>query len=459
MKNLIEIKNIIIIGLILFIKAKEDKNLNIQVNNLNLNLDNISQNDSEILITEGKFFEYICFEGEEKNFTLNFSNSNTQSIKEIKVEIMIFVGNIKVIKNLPEGWHYEENYIGNKIYLFIYTNISSFDNTLFTIKGLVKSYYTIEFTTLLENQTNSLTKDLQLGISYLIAFEENSKILNFHDSDYNNNEALLFSFYSLNCKVSPGYYNENELEVKATKVDPYDYLYNYIFVQNTQNNNEIKEFKFKIEVTKEDPCDYDRKICKLYASAVKLNGTNTTTNSTINNNSSILLSDNTPQDFMFNKQNSPTISFRYIHIEVESDLVIQFYPKHPAKYKVEIYYEEEKRDKEELIVTKDILNLNHTEWNNSAKCNDGKCFCNITFKITLVNSTETNSILQLSIKSLLTTSVSYIQKSILNLDYTQNNHSQYYYTELGEDEDGFIAVNFFRSSGFVYARIISKIKK
>ena len=52
MKNLIEIKNIIIIGLILFIKAKEDKNLNIQENNLNLNLDNITQNDSEILITE-----------------------------------------------------------------------------------------------------------------------------------------------------------------------------------------------------------------------------------------------------------------------------------------------------------------------------------------------------------------------------------------------------------------------
>ena len=50
MKNLIEIKNIIIIGLILFIKAKEDKKLNIQENNLNL--DNISQNDSEILITE-----------------------------------------------------------------------------------------------------------------------------------------------------------------------------------------------------------------------------------------------------------------------------------------------------------------------------------------------------------------------------------------------------------------------
>ena len=454
MKTFIQIKNIIIIGLILFIKAKEDKKLNIQENNLNLNLEDKVQNDSEILTAEGELFEYICFQGEEKNFILNFSNYTNTSIK-INVEIMIFVGNIKVIKNLPKGY-YEENYIGNKIYLSINVNGSSYNNSLFSIKGLVTSYYTIEFTTLENDQTNSLTKNLQLGISYLIAFEGKYISLNFNDSDYNNNEALLFSFYSLNCKVSPSYLDEDGKEIKATKVEPYDYLNNYIFVQNPQNNNKINEFKFNFEVTEEDPCDYDRKLCKFYASAVKLNETNNTTNSSINNKSSILLPDNTPQDFMFNEQNSTTISFRYMHIDVLSDLVIQFYPKHPAQYNVAIYYDGKKRDKEELIVAKDILNLDHREWNATNLITNKKYFCNIIFNITLVNHTEINSILQLSIKSLSMTTVSYIQKSILNLDYTQNDRSQYYYTELGEDEDGFIAAYFLRSSGFVYARIINR---
>ena len=47
-------------------------------------------------------------------------------------------------------------------------------------------------------------------------------------------------------------------------------------------------------------------------------------------------------------------------------------------------------------------------------------------------------------------------KNILNIDYVQNKVPQYYYTELGQNESGFVVINFLRSSGNVYGKIVSK---
>ena len=44
------------------------------------------------------------------------------------------------------------------------------------------------------------------------------------------------------------------------------------------------------------------------------------------------------------RENTRTLSFRYAHVDIGSDIVIKFNPKHKAEYSVIIYYENKLRE-------------------------------------------------------------------------------------------------------------------
>lgn len=148
---------------------------------------------------------------------------------------------------------------------------------------------------------------------------------------------------------------------------------------------------------------------------------------------------------MFGKNNKH-VSYGYAHVDYENDFFIKFNSKHKAEYKVKIYYENIKREKEELIMI-----LRKSEWED--RCKDKNRICYIQIDITLNEiKNEENPVLEFSIKSISSNYVSYITKNILKIDYVQNNDPQYYYTELVENEKGFIIVNFIRGDGKVLCK-------
>lgn len=457
MKSLIQFKIIItIMQLILFIKAKEEIKINNKEKELNSNMTNsfLNKNDT-ILINKGEIYYNSFVKNEVVNYKLDLSGKD--DIVKIEIEIMIFVGDIGVTKYFD--LNVVENYVGNKLYLEIYTENKKVNELNFALTAFANSYYSIQGTSLNKNSVDLLIqKDLTMGIANAIVIQDTYKIVKFQRENFMDKKPpIMFSFYSLNCilKAEFNYFdnNNNTITEYAMRKASNKYFSNYVIIDSNNENDKNKysnEMVFKINIEENDKCDYERKVCKLYASALELY------ENVGMNNTGILLPDNTPQNYMF-RENTKRIPFRYVHVDVQSDIVIKFNPKDPAEYKITIYYGDKKREKEETIISKDILYLNHLEWYGLDICKPGTKTFNIRIDITLQKSEEINPILLFSIKSLSTKSFSYIPKSILTLDYTQNDNSQYFYTELGRGDKGFITVNFRRSYGNIHARIIERV--
>ena len=225
-----------------------------------------------------------------------------------------------------------------------------------------------------------------------------------------------------------------------------DFLYDIITPESERYDS--PEYVYRLKVEENDPSDYEGKLCKVYASAIELSDKHESYTR------DILVPDNTPQQIMFGKE-VKHISYGYIHVDhVGNDVLIKFNPKHTAKYKIQIYYEYELA-KEDIIASNEVLFLRNREW--KFICQDHKRVCYIQLDITMEASKNTEEpVLEFSIKSIATKSVSYVQKNILKRDYIVNNNTQYYYTELGVNENGFVIANFLRGSGRVLAKVVSK---
>jgi hypothetical protein len=198
-----------------------------------------------------------------------------------------------------------------------------------------------------------------------------------------------------------------------------------------------------------DPSLFSPNLCKIYTSAIEMsNGHDDFTRD-------ILIPDNTPQQIRFGEK-AKHFSIGYIHVNFKNNLMIKFNLKQTARYKVQFYYENKIRKKEELtIVANNLIYLNSTvEWRNGS-CIDESRVCYIQIDIVLEETKiYENPVLEISVKSMDSNFVDYIPKNQLKIDYVQNNIPQYYYTELGNKETGFVVVNFLRGSGSVYGRIV-----
>ena len=213
-----------------------------------------------------------------------------------------------------------------------------------------------------------------------------------------------------------------------------------------------EELEYRITVIEDDTSNYSKgELCQIYASAIELSEEHG------DYSRDIIIPDNIPQQIIFGKNNKH-ITYGYVHVDLESDLHIKFNLKHKAKYKLKIYYENIQRDKEEIIVGNDIIILKKSEWENIyIDKNDKNRLCYIQLDITLDETkNEQNPVLEFSVKSMNSNSVSYITKNILKTDYVKNNEPHYYYTELGDNEKGFVNINFIGGNGKAYAKIVEK---
>ena len=259
---------------------------------------------------------------------------------------------------------------------------------------------------------------------------------------------MMINFYSLNCKVNviQSYNDENGISKEEyTKV--FDHLsQDVIDPSNVRYDNE--QLEYRINVIEKDTSQYEGELCKLFASAIELSDKHE------ENSRDILIPDNIPQQIMFGK-NINHVSYGYVHVDFENDLLIKFNLKHKAKYIVKLYYENVQKGEEEIITANDIIVIKKVDWEDRCKDKTRVCYTQIDISLNQTNIEE-NPVLEFSVKSMASNFVSYILKNMFKIDYVQNNNPQYYYTEIGEKEKGFIIANFLRGSGKVYAKVVEK---
>ena len=418
----------------------------------------ISKNQDKIGLIENSYFSQFALKNEEHNFKIKLTGE--YNIAGIFIDVINFAGDIEVIPTFPSNIKYDLYRSANKIYISVKMSGSpSVEELTFKVKGLSKSYYIVFFKIVKNNlvEDDSLIKnELQSGVPYLITidpskkdvYQMSNKIVTIHN-DYNIDfTSMMINFYSLNCKINVGQFYKNEADnlifYKTKKFDRFSHDY----IESSEERYNLDEFEYRISVSESDPSIYTGNLCKVYATAVEINSKH------IVNNRDILLPDNIPQIVMF-ERNLKHVSYGYVHVDFEYDILIKFNLKHTAQYKIRLYYNNKKRENEETIVANDILYISSEEWKDI--CNDINRPCYIQLDITLEQTkNEENPVLELSIKSIPSNTVTYLPKSLFKIDYLQNDISQYFYTEIGKEEAGFIDVNFLRGSGKIYAKIVQE---
>ena len=408
-------------------------------------------------LTLGKFHEKASKEGEEKSFEISVAGE--KDIKKIFIDIITYVGEVEVnTDNINKTELIVSQYISiNKIYLSLKTfpNYESLHDFYFSVKTISDAYYIVHYSLGKEDIDDSLiTNELKTGMSYLVTIDPKipdgyniaNKVIRFKNEKFKENIPIMTSFFSLNCKTEIGqiYKDKNNCLIYAginhfshDIIDP---------KKEDQKDRYTENIEYRINITENDPSQYEGKLCKLYVSSIEVSQNH-------QDQRDILIPDNILQQVMFGNGVNH-VSYKYPHVNFDNNLIIKFYPKHRAQYKVSFYYEDIKIEKDETIVANHILFLESKNWKDSCK---GKDYCKIQLDITLEKTKEVEEpVLEFSIEQNENNIVSYIPKNHFNLDYIQKRKPQYYYTEIGKFESGYIMTNFLRGNGNVYARIVEK---
>ena len=418
----------------------------------------ISGENDEIDLIEDIYFNQFALENKENYYYVQLSEET--HINKIFIDILTFVGEVEVIP-LFQNVEYSQYRAANKIYISVKINKPQVTPVVsFGIKALSNTYYTILVNYGRDEnvEEDSLIKnELQTGIPYLITIDPTkmdsfgvaNKVVTFHNEMFIDYTPVVVNFYSLNCKVDVGIvYEDEESNLILEEIDRFEH-FSHVYLDSSEIKYYSEYFDFRINVTEYEPSQYRGKLCKILASGVEV-----TKEYRQQITRDIIVPDNIPQSVRFGGE-FKHISYGYVLVDFNRDLLISFNLIHQAEYKVRLYYENKKREKDEVIVADDVLYLTKTEWED--RCRDQTRICYIQLDITLENTKEEEKpVLEVLMKSVdkERKSVSYLSKAQLKLDNLQNSLSQYYYTEIGQDDKGYINVNFFRGSGTIYARIV-----
>ncbi len=153
------------------------------------------------------------------------------------------------------------------------------------------------------------------------------------------------------------------------------------------------------------------------------------------------------------KKNYKEIEYLYPHSNSTNDVIVKFYLLDLATYTVTISFAYQKNS-EYTQTGNDIIYLSHNEWKGICKENE---ICPIIIKIVLASTFEEKEPkLLISVKGVQENTPSYLTKNKAKLDFLLGNNWQFYYTDLGEGDEGHVIVNYRRGSGRLFGKIVPK---
>ena len=420
----------------------------------------IYKDQDKIELIEDQYFNQFTQKDQEHIYKINISKES--NIQVIFIDVITFMGEIEISTNFAKNIKFTQNISINKISINIEFNNNSkeFKDLIFSVRGITNTYYTILVNYARKNVEDSLiTNNLQTGMSYLVTIDpsqnnknQNNKIIKIFNDRKSEQIPFLISFFALNCKIKVWqvYTNKENNKLLYKELETNDFFSHDIIDILDKERYENEQYEYRINIIEDDISQYNGKLCKIYTSAIEISENHDEFTR------DIIIPDNTIQQIIF-KENIKHVSFGYIHVDFKNDLIIKFNLKQKALYKILIYYENIKRKKEEELTSNRALFLNHQEWMEICPNKDKVCYIQLDITLEqLIDNDE--SILEFSIESIETNTVAYIPKNLYKVDYAQYNIQKYLYTELGENEEGFIVLNFFRGGGVLLARIVEENK-
>ena len=414
----------------------------------------IYNNKDIINIKENDSFSKYLIKDEINNFKIN--NLNDKEISKLIIDINIFNGDIttNIIEN---DIKYSIKNFPNKIsYIINVKENNKLKNINIEIKAISNSYFEIRYRTIKTNNENHIY--LKSNFQYLLTLNENfnNNIIYFDNKDQKRGNTYVVNFYNLNCKININkLYTRNKEQINL----------NDNFAQETltiYNGNYYSEyFNYEVKILSLDNSYYTDKSCFLYVSGYEA--------PKYNNHflrKEILINENIPHRIKFG-EGLKNIAYLYNHInlnnEEKNNIIVQFKQINAAKYIVRFYFDDsiilknlsdytfENPYNFDLSTSKQFY-FNKNNWNNFCKRN----ICNFKIEIELISSSnEEEPILETLIRREQSIPI-FIEKNKFISDFFAKNNWVYYYTDIGKGDYGNIKVNYYKSSGEIFARIIKK---
>ena len=410
-----------------------------------------NSDSDKINLKEDEPFSQYILKGDKDLYKVDYSGE--KNIKKIYVDLIVLTGDVNF--NIDSNINTKKIYNSNKIFYSIEINEQTSESKEidFNVLASKNSYYSIEFMFIRENDDSWITNIIEPGISYLVTIDPNAedsygnkrpfKIVKFSNLRTDDYKRFLAQFYSLNCKLNiTSKRIDSEGKTYYKEISEFDHYYQDIVIKD-----EVNDYEYILYVKETDSSHYNNKLCMVYSSALELDY-----NKQLDERQ-LVISDNEPKQMTFKRSDLKVFEYLYPLSNSANDVIISFNFLDIAIYTVTITFRQNEQNQYKQTGN-DIIYLHRNEWKKYCKENE---ICPIVIKIELTRTyLENEPKLLFSVKSVHESSPIYLTKNQVKLDFLLGENWQYYYTDLGENEEGDVLVSYRRGSGRLYGKIVSK---
>ena len=407
--------------------------------------------DEIVLPKEKKVYQTIMNEGM-TNFTINLKGE-TNNYKQVFVDFLTYSGDIS-INYYVQGFTVKDFISGNKKY-FVLNKLDGHENYTisFSVTGEMASYYSVNYKLIYEESDKKIMIE-ESGINYLETIEPKygNKMITLINSRPNYKRNFLVNFFPLNCEIAV----TRKINEKEKKLENIDYLAQDIILYD-EEEYKAEKYDYYMEIIKmNNVTQYESNSCMVYVSSIEQNLNDDTDYNY--KKRQLLVSEGVINQAILNKD-YPKIDYIYPHTNPSGYVVINLNMETNSKINIKInienktYKEIETSNSQYIIIEESVLRSD--EYCPFVKTRPDQV-CSIIIEMTLdSNFYDDEPVIEFIIKSkeIIPT---FIKKTMMRKDVIVGNSYQYYFTEIGKNEEGNITINFDRGSGNVYGRIVQK---
>jgi hypothetical protein len=406
-------------------------------------------NNDTVSLVEGEQFSQYILKGEPEEYIIDFANE--VGIKKVYIDTSVISGDVTF--NIKNNYK-EDEIIAHKYYLAnkVFYSITLKENTTvsqLTIKLEAKanSYYTIEYR-LIRDESEMEINSISTGINYLVPLPKNKntgdsqKILKIVPIRIFKKDTYFINFNSLNCRFKIEKFNPQDGQYHENFKMAGDYGQDVIKV--TDDSTIENQLTYRITVTEKDYSEYQDNMCMLYVSGVEIMPVNSPVEK------EILIGEGIPQRVLFENE-MQKIRYIYPIVDLVKNVTVDIRSITPANFTIKTSFNNKGEETLDASRSTTIF-VNEEQITRYCQKND---VCGIIVEIFVQPSANMPPVFETSIKQV-KNSPYYLTKNIIRRDFLAGDSSLYMFTDLGLNDEGYLTVDFTRSSGYIYGKIVKQ---
>ena len=410
----------------------------------------IFSNLDHITLIEKETFSQYLLQCETDLYNINLKNE--KNLNKVYLDLIVFSGDVYFeLENkeiLPNSHKY---YLSNKIFYSI-TITENMEKINFKVYAHKNSFYTVSYKLVRLNDDSKIINEIESGVNFIqsILVGDNAdymKYVKMTNIKYEEGSPFLMNFYSQNCQflISRVIKRYEDGTTDDEYLPMYD-SYSQLIINETDTYNWKSDYTFKVDITKDDSSQYNKKLCMLYITGLELSNSQEGTERTIS------VSEGVPQYYIFTKE-YPYIKYTYFISDRNNELVIDFNLLDKGTFYIQVIHHYEIIMEKEIYRNYQII-MDKKQLSEICIYYDEVCPIDVFLELKSIGRDRR---LETTIYQVNGAPI-YLEKNAIKNDILLSPARKRYYFDIGKDESGDITIDYIRGSGYIYATIVDKNK-